>query len=157
MDEHNNNALSELPFNKLSDFQIQMEFEMCRQKVDNILNGNGLKYYLDNLNTGKSEADNVKIMKYLDVDEYNHEASYMGNRISLFHVNIRMLSKHHTELSAYLDSFCKEFDIVVLSEIGQEGYRYISCVFNDYDYFYAVPDHNRYGGVAIMIKKVLVL
>ena len=66
-----------------------------------------------------------------------------------------MLSKHNVELVSYLDLFQTDFDIIVLSEIGKEGFRYLQSTFPDYSYTYDIPEKNKYGGVAIMVKKSL--
>ena len=79
----------------------------------------------------------------------------IGNHFSLFHLNIRMLSKHNVELVSYLDLFQTDFDIIVLREIEKEGFRYLQSTFPDYSYTYDIPEKNKQGGVAIMVKKSL--
>ena len=68
-------------------------------------------------------------------------------------MNVRMLSKHHAELTAYSNTFKQTFDVIILSEIGKEGFRYLNHIFPDYEYIYDVPKENKYGGIAIMVKK----
>ena len=76
-----------------------------------------------------------------------------GNHFSLFHLNIRMLSKHNIELVSYLDLLQTDFDIIVLSNIGKEGFIYLHSTFPDYSYTYHIPDKNEYGGLGCHYSK----
>ena len=48
-----------------------------------------------------------------------------------------------------------EFDIIILSEIGNDASFYLSSFLTDYNYFYELPNDNNYGGVAVFIKQEL--
>ena len=45
-----NQIIQASPFNGLIDFQLQMEFENCKQRIDSILDAKGWNYYIENLN-----------------------------------------------------------------------------------------------------------
>ena len=51
-----------------------------------------------------------------------------------------------------MKSLDTEIDIILLTEIGREGHRYITSVFPNYDYEINLPKNNSYGGVAIVAK-----
>ena len=147
--ESYNQIIQALPFNGLTDFQLQMEFENCKQRIDSILDAKGLNYFIENLNLRDLRCNSIEHIKYLDVDGYNCKMEKIGNHLSLFHLNIRMLSKHNVELVSYLDLFQTDFDIIVLSEIGKEGFRYLQSTFPDYSYTYDIPEKNKYGGLLL--------
>ena len=47
-----------------------------------------------------------------------------------------------------------KFDIIVLTEIGNDGDNYINRnLLSDYDAFIDLPKNNRYDGVAILVKR----
>ena len=77
-------------------------------------------------------------MKYHDIDSINCKRTALGNYISVFHMNVRMLSKHHAELTVYLNTFKQTFDVIVLSEISKEGCRYLNHIFPDYVYIFTM-------------------
>ena len=55
---------------------------------------------------------------------------------------------------AFLSTIDKKFDIIVLTEIGNDGDNYINRnLLSDYDAFIDLPKNNRYGGVAILVKR----
>ena len=68
-------------------------------------------------------------------------------------MNIRQLSKHRGELIAYLSSLSLKFDVIILSEIGDDAIHYLSTLLDDYAFFYQIPHNNHYGGIAIYVKE----
>ena len=93
------------------------------------MDAKGLNYFIENLNLRDLRCNSIEHIKYLDVDGYNCKMEKIGNHLSLFHLNIRMLSKHNVELASYLDLFQTDFDIIVLSEIGKEGFGISKALF----------------------------
>ena len=64
----------------------------------------------------------LKIANY-DSDEYNfmtRNSTYM----KIFHLNIKLLARNGMTVQAYLSLFHQIFDVIILSEIGKEGFRY---------------------------------
>ena len=64
----------------------------------------------------------LKIANY-DSDEYNfmtRNSTYM----KIFHLNIKLLARNGMTVKAYLSLFHQIFDVIILSEIGKEGFRY---------------------------------
>ena len=73
---------------------------------------------------------------------------------SLFQANIRRLSKNRGTLLAFLSTMDNKFDIIVLTEIGNDGDDYINKnILSEYDAFIDLLKNNRYGGVAILVKR----
>ena len=77
--ESYNQIIQALPFNGLTDFQLQMEFENCKQRIDSILDAKGLNYFIENLNLRDLRCNSIEHIKYLDVDGYNCKMEKIGN------------------------------------------------------------------------------
>ena len=72
----------------------------------------------------------------------------------MLHINIRRIDKNQGKLLALLSLIDLKFDIVILSEIGDDGNNYINDnYFPDYNFYMDLPNSNKYGGVAILIKR----
>ena len=71
------------------------------------------------------ENYNPENCKYYDTDEYNF-MTRNDTHMKIFYLNIRMLARNGLKLQAYLSLFHQRLDVIVLSEIGKEGYRYLS-------------------------------
>ena len=113
--------LRSLSYHFLSDFQLKMEYEPCRIKLKNLLEDSSFQDLMINVD----ENYNTENCKYYDTDEYNF-MTRNDTRVKIFHLNIRMLARNGLKLQAYLSLFHQRFDVIVLSEIGKEGYRYLS-------------------------------
>ena len=142
------NLLRYLPYHSLSDFQLEMEYEPCRVKLKNLLD----EAQFHDLMTNVDENYNPENCKYYDSDEYNfmtRNSTYM----IIFHLNIRMLARNRMKLQAYLGLFHQRFDVMILSEIGKEGFRYLHNTLPDYLFIYDLPTRNKYGGVAMFVHR----
>ena len=73
--------------------------------------------------------------------------------MKIFHLNIRMLARNGMKLQAYLSLFHQRFDVIILSEIGKEGLRYLHNTLPDYLFIYDLPTRNKYGGVAMFVHR----
>ena len=93
--------------------------------------------------------------EYINDDSFKIITSQNKFNFSIFHQNIRSLSKHVGEFWSYLQSLNFHFDVIMLSEIGKKNYHIACHVFNDYQCFFQPPNDNPRGGVAIFIKSSL--
>ena len=48
-----------------------------------------------------------------------------------------------------------DVDIILLTEIGREGYRYLTSTFPDYNYEIDLPKNNSYGGWQLSPERTL--
>ena len=140
--------LRSLPYHSLSDFQLEIEYEPCRVKLKNLLEDSSFQDLMINVD----ENYNPENCKYYDTDEYNF-MTRNDTHMKIFHLNIRMLARNGLKLQAYLSLFHQRFDVIVLSEIGKEGYRFLSHNLPDYSYVFDLPTRNNYGGVALLIHQ----
>ena len=146
------NYLSILPFSRLTDFQLQNELESCKASIQNTLKESGFLDYIREI-TSEFSASTLKYpCKFYDVDEYNQT---MGENkyISVIHFNVRMLSKNRGNLKAFLSLCHQPPDVLMLTEVGKDGNRYLAHCFPEYEIFFDLPVSNKYGGAAILIKQ----
>mgnify|MGYP000953569661 CR=1 FL=1 len=92
--------------------------------------------------------------KYYDTDEFN---SVIGENkcLSMIHFNVKMLSKNRGNLIAFLSLCQQPPDVLMLTEIGKDGNRYLYHCFPEYEIFFDLPNSNKYGGAAILVKQGL--
>ena len=94
--------------------------------------------------------------KYYDSDDFSTQCNANKVNFSLFHMNIRRIAKHKGELQALLSTLNHSFDVIVLTEVGDDADNYINNTFiSGYSSFTHVPNFSKYGGVAVMVKNDL--
>ena len=146
------NLLKEMPFYGLSDFQLIWENETFKQEILSKMTNNG---FIDFINKSQAYASNehsLESFRYYDTEEYSE---ILNNKLHLniIHINCRMLSCNKGKIISFLNSLDNDVDIILLSEIGRDGSRYLDSVFPNYDSEFDLPKNNNYGGVAILAKR----
>ena len=141
------------PFEGLTNFQLDELFQNQRQQVYNKQNNNSLLECLKN-HVPPDLHDNANGVdcKYYDEDELNNATKNVIFDLSVYHVNIRKLGKHRGELSAYLSCLDVLFDVIVLSEIGDDAGNFVSSILKSHTCSFVLPANNKYGGVAIYVN-----
>ena len=92
---------------------------------------------------------NINCKYYLD----NHLRQTLQKKspaLSLFHLNIRSFSKHRNELQVQLNSLGKPFNVLCLTEIGQNNIESSAAFFKGYKLQYD-PATTIRGGAAILL------
>ena len=148
---------SVMAFANIDNFELALEIESVRTSMQNQLENNGFDdllrdYHKDlNLNTNVLDVNG----QYYDIDKFNNiTKNKFHNTCSMLHINILRIAKNKGTLLALLSVIDLKFDIVILSEIGDDGNNYINDnYFRDYNFYMDLPNNNKYGGVAIMIKR----
>ena len=88
--------------------------------------------------------------QYYDIKEFNKNYP----TTSMMHINISRITKNKGKLLGFLSTLNEEFDIIILTEIGNDAEHYINKNFlPHYDAFIDAPKHNRYGETAVLIKQ----
>ena len=152
----NVNLLKEMPFYGLSDFQLKWENESCKNHILEKMNNNGFLDFISNSQLDENNTFDINQCRYYDMDEYNHLLKDRDH-LNIIHINCRMFSANRGKIFAFLSSLDKEMDVILLSELGKEGYKYLYSTFPNYDYEVNLPAKNSYGGVAIVTKSELKL
>ena len=143
------NPLSEMPFYGLTDFQLIWENETRKQMILNMMENNGFKEFMKISTSSNEIKTNLGDVKYYDIDDLNTQIKD-AKLMKILHFNCRMLAKNRGNITGFLKSLDDEPDIIILSEIGKDGYRYLKSTFPNYQFEYDLPKNNNYGGVAIL-------
>ena len=149
------NERDAMPFSGLNNYEVSIESQSARSFCCEKLENNGFAEFVRNYRGTNQGNDNpLNMCKYYDSESFNTFCKHRRTELSVMHMNIRRIAKHRGELIAYLDTLDQKFDIIVLSEIGDDGQFYLNeDFFPNYHVYSDTPNHNRYGGVAILIKK----
>ena len=149
------NYFSDLPFSRLSDYQIMWECCTTKNKFFQKYDSSKLRQLLKNQVPEYLHDMHIIDSKYYELEQFNSEFGNKGNHISYYATNIRKLGLHRGELMAFMSCLKLKFNVIILTEIGIDACHYVSSVFDGYECFYNLPDDNSYGGVAIYVKTTL--
>ena len=141
----------EAPFSALSNYQLESVFCSVRERVNMFLMNNKFEMHIEKL-ANEEIYDSKLSCQYFDEDQFNSTLNVTDVNLSVFHLNIRSLSKHYVELLAYLDCLKNEFDIIILTEIGKNNLDSLSNIMPDYNFDF-VPSTTSKGGVGIFFSK----
>ena len=118
-----NLELSELPFKNLTNYSIANLYETSTTRLNEILRETGIKNLIQrSLSTADMTSVTDAGCEYTNEETFKILTSRNKSSFSIFHQNIRSLSKHVGELWSYLQSLSFDFDIIMLSEIGQKKF-----------------------------------
>ena len=151
-----NDSTVVLPFSHLTNMKLAFEIESVRTELKNKMENNGFHEFLQEYKREIKTDINVgeAIHQYYDSEEFNILSSKQPKgTLSLLQTNIQMLSNNRGKLLAFLSTIDNKFDIIVLTEIGNDGDNYINTnLLSDYDALIDLSENNRYGRVAILVK-----
>ena len=157
MIQDQNDGAAVLPFFHLTNMELALEIESVRMELKNKMENNGFHEFLQEYKREIKTDINVgeAIHQYYNSEEFNILSKKQPKgTFSLFQANIRRLSKNRGKLLAFLSTIDNKFDIIVLTEIGNDGDNYINTnILSEYDAFIDLPKNNRYGYVAILVKR----
>ena len=145
-----------LPFRSISDFEMTTLQNSYRSSILEKFENNGFIKFFKKHRTDVPEFINPSRTKqYYDIDELNDKSQSRNLSLDLCHLNIRRISKNKGKLMALLSVIDKPFDVIALSEIGDNANSFLNENF-DSNYKIVQPDlptNNKYGGTAILVNK----
>ena len=116
------------PFNEIApDFQYFND--------SNYMNNTKCDYHLEETFNDKFEND-----------------SDLRDKFSLFHMNIKTLPKHQSELETYLDSLCIKFSIIGLTETWLDENKEALYDIPEYTCINRFRSNRKGGGVTLAVK-----
>ena len=149
------NTINELPFSGLTDFSLQELFMNDKAYFDQLFESNGFNDYIkeNSLSNFTDGVSNINC-NYYSIDSYKQKVKRNDKMFKIINFNIRRIAANMAELIVFLSNLETAFDIVILSEIGDDAENYLNNYnFPGYDFFFKSPVGNRYGGVAIMVRE----
>ena len=146
-----NNENYVAPFHSLSNYQLESIFLSTKDRVKQYLLENKFQKHLEKINN--NGVTNKLTCNYYNEDQFVDTFRKENRKnISVFHINISSLSKHHLMLLAYLKCLKHNFDVIFLSEIGHQNADQFAYILDDYNFDF-VPSPTNKGGVGIFFKK----
>jgi exonuclease III len=88
-----------------------------------------------------------------DFSDFNFFNEHSGNTFSILSLNIRSLNKNFDELTIILDSFKKQFDIIVLTETWVDESSAYGVRMPGYNVVINKKSINQNDGVVVFLKK----
>ena len=149
-----NEGASALPFRNLTDYDVILESQNVKNVIKEKMTNNGFKQFLENHRANLDDTFNpTEACNYYDNDDFKTTISKLNCEKSIFHANVRRIAKNRGNLMALLTSLEYTFDIIILTEIGDDASHYLhSQYIPGYEIFLDTPVNNKYGGVAILVR-----
>ena len=141
---------------KLTDFEVEQEHVSTRNVCMEQLESNGFRRFLADSRRYLGENENpVNYCKYYSEEDVGPALSNLSG-LSLLHANVRRIAKNRGQFLAFYSTLDTSFDIIVLTEIGDDAKHFIHNDFlSGYTIFLNTPTKNKYGGVAILVRNDL--
>ena len=115
----NNSALDTLPFHGVVDYDIEIEFESSKSRIEKLMSDHGLLDFIkSNQLSEMLNPDSTVSCEYYCEDEFTKLKRNGPQYLNMFYLNIVSLPKHGGELVNFINSLETNFQAVVLSEIG---------------------------------------
>ncbi len=111
-----------------------------------MIDNHDLKIYLKNLVDSTED-------KYYTIDSINEIKARENCCLSVFHLNIRSLNKHSTELISLLSALKIDFDCICLTEVNKANLNSYSSLLPGYIFHPIPPQHGNVGGVGLFVKQ----
>ena len=149
------NTTRELPFSDLTDNNLRELFENDRAYFNQLFENNGFKDYIEenNLCSFTDGSSNINC-EYYSTDSFKQKIIRNDKMLKMININIRRIAANMAELLVFLSNLETDFNLIILSEIGDDAENYLnSHNFPGYDFFFKPPTGNRYGGAAIMVRE----
>ena len=147
----NESLAQTLPFFVCSDYEMLSQCLTNKDKFLELFENNSFTSQCFNLKEGLSMGNYS--CRYYNEDSFNSMVpKHMLNSLKVSHLNIRSLNKHCHELKAYLACLNCDFDLMLLTEIGNVNSRLIEEVFVDYSLHYNSSKAQK-GGAGILVRK----
>ena len=139
-----------MPFNTLTDFEMLVTQCSIRKLYLDKFENNGFIEYFRNYRTDIDNDNNPALKKqYFDTDEINAITKGKNIDISVCHVNVRRIAKNKGKLLAFLSTLEHKFNVIVLTEIGDNANHFLNDnLLEGYDFYHKLPiKNNKYGKI----------
>ena len=152
-----NEMVGAMPFRRLTNFELEQQLESPRAYCTEKLEHNGFKKFVEQYRNENPTDNNFNGgCKYYDCDQFTKAFRNPKSKLSVFHMNVRRIAKHRGEILAFLSTLEYDFDVITLTEVGDDANSYITDTFlENYIAFTEVPQLSKYGGATILVRKTL--
>ena len=139
-----------LPFNGLTNIELENEFMTSADKLKEVLENSTLPNFMKKF---KPYFHQVGLnSKCFTEDDFNYSIKGNNTRFSIFHLNIRSLNKRHNDLTIYLSMLNMKFDVICLSEMWKFNLEFYRNILPHYTAYFEPPADSNVDGVAVFVK-----
>ena len=134
------NYFTELPFNSLSDYNIENEYISTKRKLQSLLDNDKFQSFLkDDMYEEIFNAAESISCQYYGEEQFISKNRNGDEFLNIFTLNIRSLPKHGGELYIYLESLNTNFDVIILTEIGERNLSVVQKSLPNFTVLYSPP------------------
>ena len=138
------------PFSTCTDYAFLTQCITNKDKILELFENNAFVSQCYELIEGLSRENYS--CRYYNEQKFNSMISkHKKNSLKTFHLNIRSVNKHCHELKAFLSCLNCNFDLILLTEIGNINEKLIEEVFDNYSLCYNKSTSKK-GGAGILIR-----
>jgi len=91
---------------------------------------------------------------YYTVDEFN-ELERTHNELTIISLNINSLRKYCEDLEIFINSLKCKPDVIILQETRCNIDPLLNQHFKEYKHYVNYPEHNKCGGVVLLVKNTI--
>ena len=121
-----------------------------KSKLAELIDSNDLPQFLNEVSNLIDENE-----QYHTIDSVNEINNFRDNNLSIFHLNIRSLNKHSTELVSLLSELKLTFDCISLTEVNSTNLNSYNSLLPGYVFHPVPPQHGNAGGIGLLVKEEL--
>ena len=137
---NNRIAFHEMPFDGLTNYEIQINFQSAKKRIHELMDKHGLYEFLtENYMDDLFNPEKYKACDYFDKEKFIGLKRDATNHLNILSLNIRSLPKHGGELVCLLEVLETKFDIIVLTEIGSRNISTVKHLLENYQLYYVIP------------------
>ena len=118
MTQRNNevNDLDCLPFRGLVNYDIELNFESSKKRIQKLMEDHRLKnFILENKLSQILNSEEQLTCNYHDEESFNKLYLHENEHLNTYYMNIRSLPAHAGELVNFLNMLKNKFQVIVLS------------------------------------------
>ena len=134
--EDNLSLFNELPYQTLTNYDIENNFISGKRKLANLMNNDDFHTIIKQNNYDQLFNPNQNYScQYYDEDEFNIKNCKGDDFLNVFSLNIRSLPKNGGELLSFLGNLKTDFHVIILTEIGARNLTVTKKMFPNYTFF----------------------
>ena len=158
-EETNLKYFNELPFQTLTNYDIENDFISGNRKFANLMNNENFQTILtENKYEQLFNPSKNYSCQYYDEGEFSIKNRNGDDFLNVFSLNIRSLLKNGGELMSFLGTLKTEFHVLILTEIGSRNLAVVEKIFPNYTFFFKKFHKGiigRHGNIYIYIYSTL--
>ena len=122
-------GVGELPFYNTTNYDmININGTDRTNLIEKFENNGYIEFFRTHRNDLPAHINPAYRKQYYDIDEFNIKFSRLKCGLTVCHVNIRRIAKNKPKLLAFLSTITRKFDVILLSEIGDNAKHFLKVM-----------------------------